>query len=300
MLKSYVSSPLHPVQPCHERLVTTIGIIGLWTSGFAHLSCASWKNLKEKRLFSGCHECCWVQIVCHSHHHNLFSRDSPRTWDLYIISTYFKQQYSWKCRKKKMEEIEFWKEWTVDSVDHKPAYSTYSSNTQGTAEMRFLHLEYCSCCPDVPLRFPYLPRLPRSTSEISFATSFAWHCTSDLRISCRPKSINIKYLEAPREIRLKETQRTKNSCKKSTLAIRDLCTNPPHTMLEDTNCLHFSWYVTIWYLWSGHIMSWYVCKNLEINKSAPWVKMDYTPNSTLSLHPRDTRGLRNRWEVGGL
>ena len=129
---------------------------------FAHLSCASWKNLKEKRLFSGCHECCWVQIVCHSHHHNLCSRDSPRTWDQarYIISTYFKQQHSWKMQKK-----EDGRNRVLERMNSRPQ----------TCLFNILLKHWRNCVQTFHSDSPICHVCPRSTSEISFATAFAWH-----------------------------------------------------------------------------------------------------------------------------
>ena len=130
----------------------------------------------------------------------------------------------------------------------------------------------------VPLRFPCF-LLPCSTSKISFATSFSCHCTGDLRISCRQNlsSSTQNMWKAPREICLQKKRRIKNSCKKSTLAKRDLCTLPHiHCLRHKSStllmiCHDMSWYGTSHLVISCHDMS---VKTLKLTKPAPWGKMD--------------------------
>lgn len=173
-----------------------------------------------------------------------------------------------------MEEIEFWKEWTVD---HRPAHSTYSWNTEGTAEMRtafgvlfVLSRLLCHsdspafCYPVPPPKSPLPPPLP-AIAPVTLGY------LADQNLS--PSTPNI--WKAPREICLqKNKRRIKNSCKKSTLAIRDLCALP-HIHCLKTQIIYtshdMSWYGTSHLVISCHDMS---VKTLNLTKPAPWGKMD--------------------------
>lgn len=168
------------------------------------------------------------------------------------------------------------------TVDHRPAHSTYSWNTEGTAEMQtafgvlfVLSRLLCHsdspafCYPVPPPKSPLPPPLP-AIAPVTLGY------LADQNLS--PSTQNI--WKAPREICLQKKTKNQELLQKINLGHKRLMHPSPHTMFEDTNHLHFSWYVMIWYLSSGHIMSWYVCKDPKINNQLLEVRWIHTPNST--------------------
>ena len=169
-----------------------------------------------------------------------------------------------------MEEIEFWKEWTVD---HRPAHSTYSWNTEGTAEMRtafgvlfVLSRLLCHsdspafCYPVPPPKSPLPPPFPAiAPVTLGYLAAKIYHLQHKI---CG--KLHGKYV-------YKKKTKNQELLQKINLGQKRLMHPSPHTLFEAQiiyTSHDMSWYVMIWYLSSGHIMSWYVCKDPKINKTS--------------------------------
>lgn len=171
-----------------------------------------------------------------------------------------------------MEEIEFWKEWTVD---HRPAHSTYSWNTEGTADMQtafgvlfvlsrlLCHSDSPAFChPVLPPKSPLPPPLP-AIAPVTLGY------LADQNLS--PSTQNI--WKAPREICLKSSKNQELLQKINLGHKRRFAPFPTYTVRRHklSTLLMMSWYGTSHLVISCHDMS---VKTLNLTKPAPWGQMD--------------------------
>ncbi len=227
---------------------------------------------KVGRFFWGCHECCWVQIVYHSHHQNLCSKDrGPRTWD------HAGEEDGRSRTLERMKSrpktclfnilLKHWRNWT----------NTNCTLSTVLLENRIVLSRLL--CSDSPA-FCDPAHLQNLLCHLLCLPLHQWPWAIQ---SCQwPKSITFNTRHKIFGNSVGNMSKIPRRAKNSTL--------PHHTMFEDTNCLHLICHDMVPLIWS---YSWYVSNTPKINRPAPWGKMDKNSKLTdLSLHPRDTRGLR--------